>query len=72
MSHHVDPAVLVATAKQLYGKAPDAISATVTGECFGFGRELTPEVETAMHGVVQHLKEVISERLQRAQGAAQQ
>jgi hydrogenase maturation protease len=69
MSHHVDPAILMTAAKQLYGKAPEAIVATVTGECFGFGRELSPEVASAMHGVVHHLKDLIREKLSKAVAA---
>ena len=65
MSHYVDPSMLLATARQLYGKSPEAIVATVTGECFGFGRQLSPEVETAMHGVVHHLKDLITARLEK-------
>lgn len=65
MSHHVDPSTLLAAAQQLYGKSPEAIVATVTGECFGYGRDLSPEVATAMHGVVHHLKELITARLEK-------
>ncbi len=53
MSHHLDPASLLACASELYGKAPKAVVICVTGDCFGFGRELTPTVERAFPGVVE-------------------
>ncbi len=53
MSHHLDPASLLACARELYGKAPKAVVICVTGECFGFGRELTATVERAFPGVVE-------------------
>ncbi len=53
MSHHLDPASLLACAKELYGKAPKAVVICVTGECFGYGRELTSTVERAFPGVVE-------------------
>ncbi len=52
-THHLDPASLLACAQELYGKAPRAVVICVTGECFGFGRELTATVERAFPGVVE-------------------
>jgi Ni,Fe-hydrogenase maturation factor len=65
MSHHVDPKILVTAAKHLYGKAPEAIVATVTGENFGLGSELSPKVKGAMQQVVAYLRDLISTRLER-------
>ncbi len=53
MSHHLDPASLLACAQELYGKAPKGVVICVTGECFGFGRDLTATVERAFPGVVE-------------------
>src|SRR5512138_23278 len=48
MSHHLDPEALLACAQKLYGHAPLGTVICVTGECFGYGRELTPTVERVL------------------------
>jgi hypothetical protein len=35
---------------------------TVTGECFGYGSQLSTEVTKALPGVVHHMKELIEEK----------
>ncbi len=59
MSHHLDPPSLLACAKELYGRAPKAVVICVTGECFGFGRELTPTVEQVFPGVLEIARHLI-------------
>ncbi len=59
MSHHLDPASLLACARELYGKAPKAVVICVTGECFGYGRELTATVERVLPGVVELTRNLI-------------
>jgi len=63
MTHHISPGVLLGTARALYGKCPAALLATVTGECFGHGTELSPCVQAAMRGVVKHVADLIHERV---------
>src|SRR5512142_2823319 len=60
MSHHLDPEALLACARKLYGHAPAATVICVTGECFGYGRDLTPTVEQVLPGVVELARGVIN------------
>ncbi len=59
--HHLDPSSLLGLTKTLYKKTPEAMLLTVTGECFGFGRQLSAEVAKALPGVVHHIEELIEE-----------
>ncbi len=61
MSHHLDPESLLACAKELYGHAPKAAVICVTGECFGYGRELTATVERVLPGVIELARGLINE-----------
>ncbi len=61
MMHHLDPAGLLGLTEALYKKAPKAMLLTVTGECFGFGTQLSYEVAKALPGVVHHIEEIIDE-----------
>ena len=61
MMHHLDPSGLLGLAKALYQKAPEAMLLTVTGECFGYGTQLSTEVAKALPGVVHHIEEIIEE-----------
>lgn len=61
--HHLDPAGLLGLTQALYKKAPEAMLLTVTGECFGFGRQLSSEVAKALPGVVHHIEEIIEEHV---------
>ncbi len=60
MTHHLDPESLLACAKELYGRAPKAVVICVTGECFGYGRELTPTIERVLPGVIELARGLIS------------
>jgi hydrogenase maturation protease len=60
-SHNLDPESLLRIAKNIYGKAPTALLATIAGECFGLGSSLTPEVETSMRGVAQRVAQIVEE-----------
>jgi hydrogenase maturation protease len=63
MSHSTDPETLLFAAKELYGHAPKAILATVAGECFGIGSQLSHEVEVAMKGLSVRVGQMIEEFL---------
>ena len=41
-THHLTPATCLALAQALYGRAPEAVLASVRGEAFGFAQELSP------------------------------
>lgn len=60
--HHLDPDALLALAHALFGKTPESMLMTVTGECFGYGSQLSTEVNKALPGVVHHMKELIEEK----------
>ncbi len=44
-THHVTPAALLTLAQTLYDRAPEASALIVDGVAFGYGEELSPEVE---------------------------
>ena len=69
MSHHLDPESLLACAKELYGHAPKAVVICVTGECFGFGRELTPTVERVLPGVLELARGLMQKAAPKAKAA---
>jgi hydrogenase maturation protease len=52
-THHATPEALLAGARALYGRAPEAVMISVGGADFGLGAELSPSV-------VAHLEEVTS------------
>jgi hydrogenase maturation protease len=60
--HHLDPSALLGLSEALYHRVPEAMLMTVTGECFGYGSRLSPEVAKALPGVVEHIKELIFSR----------
>jgi|KBSSwiStaDraftv2_1062776.scaffolds.fasta_scaffold1037362_2 hydrogenase maturation protease len=60
--HHLDPGALLGLSKALYKRTPESMLMTVTGECFGYGAQLSTEVAKALPGVVQHMKEMIMEK----------
>ena len=63
MMHHLDPAGLLGLTEALYKKTPKAMLLTVTGECFGYGTQLSAEVAKALPGVVHHIEEIVEETL---------
>jgi hydrogenase maturation protease len=63
LSHSTDPSTLLGVAKELYGHAPEALLATVAGECFGFGTKLSPEVDVSMRGMAARVGRLIEEFL---------
>ncbi len=62
MTHHLDPCALLALSSELYGRAPEALVVSVTGECFGYGKQLSQPVASSLPGVVRHLVTVIEEK----------
>lgn len=63
LMHHLDPAGLLGLTEALYKKVPKAMLLTVTGECFGYGTQLSAEVAKALPGVVHHIEEIIEETM---------
>jgi hydrogenase maturation protease len=60
--HHLDPSTLLGLSQRIFHHAPEALLMTVTGECFGYGSQLSTEVAKALPGVVEHMREVILEK----------
>jgi hydrogenase maturation protease len=61
MTHHLDPCALLSLANELYNRVPEAMVVSVTGECFGYGKQLSTPVASSLPGVVRHLTHVIEE-----------
>ncbi len=51
-THHATPEALLAGARALYGRAPEAILISVAGADFSLGAELSPEASSRLDGVV--------------------
>lgn len=60
LTHHLDPAGLLAAAQILYGKAPPAVLLTVCGESFDYGEALSPRVAAALPRVLAAIEEWIA------------
>ena len=54
-THHSTPEGLLAGAKVLYGRAPDAVLITVCGANFDLSQALSSEVESALEQIVAEL-----------------
>lgn len=61
-THQVEPASLLAAAKELFGHAPPAHLLTVTGGDFGYGEGLSPEVAHAVEEVIGQINQFIERR----------
>ncbi len=48
LSHSLDPAALLALARQLYGTSPQAFVLSVASQSFGYSQELSPEVQSSL------------------------
>ena len=51
-THHLTPATCLALAQALYGRAPEAVLASVRGEAFGFAQALSPAVARRVPALV--------------------
>lgn len=60
--HHLDPSTLLGLSERIFHRVPEAMLMTVTGECFGYGSQLSSEVAKALPGVVEHMRELIIEK----------
>ncbi len=59
-THHVDPALLLAFARTLYGATPESVLVTVGAECLENGEELSAPVAEAMPAVLARVRTMIS------------
>ena len=60
ITHHFDPAALLALSATLYGASPETVVVTVGGKDFGHGDELSTEVALAMPAALALVRNVIS------------
>ncbi len=60
-SHDVDPAGLLALARQLYGASPPAAIIAVAGERFGYEERLSPRVAAAVPMVVGRVRHLLGQ-----------
>jgi Ni,Fe-hydrogenase maturation factor len=60
-SHHVDPELLLVLARQLYGRAPEAVVVSVGISEMGLGEGLTPAVEAALPAVADIVARLVAE-----------
>jgi hydrogenase maturation protease len=65
-SHHVDPELLLVLARQLYGRAPEAVVVSVGVSEMGLGEGLTPAVEAALPAVADIVARLVAEHDARA------
>ena len=65
LSHHLEASALLHAAAALYGRAPEAALLTVTGADFAFGTGLSPAVQAAFPGAVEHAAALIGDWLRR-------
>jgi hydrogenase maturation protease len=57
-SHQMDPPALLGMAESLYGRCPEAFFFTVTGRSFGYGEELSVDVQSALPALLQRIQTV--------------
>jgi len=60
ISHHMEPATLLALACQLYGRAPQGFLISVRGHDFNFGDQLSPETHAAVAEAVERVAALIA------------
>lgn len=63
MVHFLDPSGLLYWSKQLFGRAPRAVTLSVAGESFDIGDDLTPIMEKALPVLVERAVSVVDEHL---------
>lgn len=62
-SHHLEPASVIALARQLYGASPQAFVVTVCGECFDHREGLSEIVAAAIPKMVRTTEELWEQML---------
>ncbi len=60
VSHHMEPATLLALAATLYGHAPQTFLVSIRGQDFDFGEELSPATQASVPAAVDHVLRIIS------------
>ena len=58
-THDFSPATILGLAEELYGNCPQAIAASVCGECFDHGETLSAKVEESLPRLIDHVRGLI-------------
>jgi hydrogenase maturation protease len=58
-SHELSPAIVLALAKELYGRCPPAHLLTIAGESFETGETMSPSVVAAIPALVERIKQFV-------------
>jgi len=70
-THHCPPRTLLAAAKHLYGRAPEAMSITMVGSSFDVGMGLSSEVQSSLPRLLDDVKRIVTDwRLKAAEAQA--
>ena len=71
-THHCPPRTLLAAARHLYGRAPEAMSITMAGSSFEVGMGLSSEVQISLPRLLDDVKKIVADwRLKAAAAEAQ-
>jgi hydrogenase maturation protease len=60
MAHAADPRTLLALARDVFGRAPEARWLTIPAVNLGFGTDYSPEAEAGFHAAVAEIKKLVS------------
>jgi Ni,Fe-hydrogenase maturation factor len=59
-THQATPEVLLAAARSLFGRAPEAVLFSVPVESTAFGHRLTPVIQEALDSLVAEIVDIIA------------
>ena len=62
MAHAADPQTLLALARDLFGKAPEAWSLTIAAENLDFGEALSPRTQAGLAAALARIQELVGRR----------
>ena len=65
MAHAADPRTLLALARDVFGRAPEAWWLTIPAIHLGFGTDYSPEAEAGFHAAVAQITELVSANLRK-------
>jgi hydrogenase maturation protease len=61
MAHAADPRTLLALARDVFGRAPEAWWLTIPAMNLGFGQDFSPETEAGFHAAVRQIRKFAAE-----------
>jgi hydrogenase maturation protease len=60
LSHTLDPATLLGSAREIYSTSPQGFVLSVAGESFAYGEELSPKVQSAIPELLRVAYDIIA------------